>query len=127
MAKRLAIVLGLLVWTAVACAHASGPGTSGTGIRGLVTIGPTCPVENAESPCPPRPFDGTVRATGTGGEVAEARTDSEGRFVLDLKPGTYTVIPVTPTPPFPSASPVTVVVTAGGYTRVTLQMDSGIR
>lgn len=127
MSKRLAIGLVLLASTVVACTHSGASRVPGTGIRGVVTIGPTCPVESASSPCPPRPFDGIVRATGAGDVVVEVHTDAQGRFVFDVEPGTYTVTAVTPTPPFPAASPLTVVVTPGAYTNVTLRMDSGIR
>jgi hypothetical protein len=101
---------------------------AGTGIRGSVTLGPSCPVETVTSPCPDAPFRGDVRATASDGTTTTVTTDARGRFAMDLREGTYVVIAVTPSgsgPPTPV--PQTVQVDAGAYTRITLEVDSGIR
>jgi carboxypeptidase family protein len=120
--RRVAVIV--LLSAGVACAsRASAP--SG-GIEGRVTIGPTCPVEQLGSPCPPGVWTGTVRATSSDGAVHEVTTGSDGSYRLALAPGTYTVTPVVQTGGPPTAHPATVTV---GTTmqRLDLQLDSGIR
>jgi hypothetical protein len=101
---------------------------AGTGIRGVVTLGPSCPVETVTSPCPDTPFRGDVTATASDGTTTTVTTDAQGRFAMDLAEGTYVVVAVTPNgsgPPTPV--PQTVQVDAGAYTRITLEVDTGIR
>lgn len=98
-----------------------------SGIDGTVTIGPTCPVERVESPCPDRPYEVAIKVfDGRGREVAQARSDSAGRFRLVLSPGTYTLRPPQTGVP-PSAAEQTVEVTPGRFTAVHIAFDSGIR
>lgn len=87
-----------------------------------------CPVVQAGSPCPDRPWQGTVRvSTPSGLVVAETTTDRlDGAFSLPLGPGTYDVIPVTLDGP-PTAKSRRVQVTDGAWTTVALRVDSGIR
>jgi hypothetical protein len=110
-----------------ACARAGVGGGGDSGVLGVVQAGPTCPVERVGSPCPDRPFPGTVRATGLDGATAEVNTDDQGRFRLALAPGTYVVTVVTTTGPPPAAEPQTVQVKAGSFTQVTINVDTGIR
>lgn len=101
---------------------------AGTGIRGVVTLGPSCPVETVTSPCPDTPFRGDVTATASDGSATTVTTDAQGRFAMDLGEGTYVVVAVTPNgsgPPTPV--PQTVQVEAGVYTRIMLEVDTGIR
>lgn len=124
MHRRPAIALLIAVLLA-GCRHAAPPGT---GISGVVMLGPTCPVENVESPCPDRPFQGDVLATASDGSTTRISTDAQGRFTMNLRAGTYVVIAVSPSgggPPTPV--PQTVQVRTGSYTRVTLEVDTGIR
>ena len=123
MSRRAAIVVILIV---TAACHQGEP-QPGSGVRGLVMLGPQCPVENVSSPCPDRPFSGDVRATAADGSITTAITDPQGHFTLDLVPGIYTVEAVTTDGAPPTALPMTVVVRAGTYARATLQVDTGIR
>jgi hypothetical protein len=101
---------------------------AGTGIRGVVTLGPSCPVETVTSPCPDTPFQGDVTATASDGTTTTVTTDAQGRFAMDLREGTYVVVAVTPNGSGPpTAVPQTVQVDAGAYTRITLEVDTGIR
>jgi hypothetical protein len=120
--RRVAILVVLSM--AVACT--SDAGSPSGGIEGRVTIGPTCPVEQAGSPCPPGAWTGTVRATSSDGAVHETATASDGSYRLALAPGTYTVTPVVAGGGPPTAKPATVTV---GTTmqQLDLQLDSGIR
>jgi hypothetical protein len=90
-------------------------------------LGPTCPVENAASPCPDRPFQGDVVATASNGSTTTVSTDAQGRFTMDLRAGTYVVVAVSPSDGPPTPVPRTVLVRTGSYTSVTLEVDSGIR
>ncbi|MEO8424041.1 MAG: hypothetical protein ABI595_09025 [Actinomycetota bacterium] len=104
------------------------PAPLGTGIRGIVTLGPACPVESIASPCPDRPFQGDVRATASDGSTTTVSTDAQGRFSMNVASGTYSLVAVVPSesgPPTPV--PQTVQVRDGSYTRVTLEVDTGIR
>jgi hypothetical protein len=119
----MAALLGL-----VACAN--GPGsTVASGVRGFVQLGPICPVEIAGSAsCSDIPFHGIVAASDASGEVARVQTEVSGAFRMALPPGTYTLVAIPAgSGGLPTAKPQTVVVRAGTYTEVTLQVDTGIR
>jgi hypothetical protein len=96
-----------------------------------VVAGPTCPVEQAENPCPPvrvaeRPV--TI-VTPAGAVVATATTDAQGHFSIVLTPGAY-VIQVAIVPGAPGLrqdSPGNVTVVDGQTTSVQIMLDTGIR
>jgi hypothetical protein len=68
-----------------------------SGIEGNVTIGPMCPVERIDSPCPDQPYAATiVIKDASGKEVARAHSAGDGRFRVALKPGSYTLVPQSP-------------------------------
>lgn len=125
MLRRPAIALFVAFLIFTGCHR---PAPPGTGIRGIVTLGPACPVESVASPCPDRPFVGDVRATASDGSTTMVSTDAQGRFSMNVAPGTYSLVAVVPSesgPPTPV--PQTVQVRDGSYTRVTLEVDTGIR
>lgn len=97
------------------------------GIEGIALIGPQCPVQTLEDPCPDLPHDAlvTVRTRG-GAVVTRFRTGEDGRFRVGLRPGRYTLVPERGDP-FPVASDMDVDVVAGAYTEVVLLFDTGIR
>ena len=127
-------VLLICAVAAFAASCSAGPSEEGpsplpnSGVRGSVTFGPLCPVVRAGSPCPDRPWQGTVQALTQDGAtfVDSAPTDKSGAFTLRLSPGVYLVTPVTPDGP-PTATFTKVRVTAAAFVEVTLQVDSGIR
>lgn len=109
-----------------------------TGIDGTVRLGPSCPVQGDRTPCPDRPYQGATIVVYnalvacpalTCGEVARTATDGNGRYALNLPPGTYTVVPQPsssghfPSPP----PPVTVSVGTGARVGVDFTYDTGIR
>jgi hypothetical protein len=125
MLRRPAIPL-LVAFLLLTGCHRSVP--AGTGIRGVVKLGPTCPVESLTSPCPDRPFQGDVRATASDGSTTTVSTDAQGGFTMNLRAGTYVVAAVSSSgggPPTPVSQ--TVQVRTGSYKRVTLEVDTGIR
>ncbi len=127
--KRFAPALMLVAVALASCAKAAPAESGDTGIRGEVVIGPTCPVETLNSPCPPAPFPAKITVSRGGDIVAEFSTPPDGRFLIPLPPGTYTVeakpldengiARMLPLPP--------VSVRSSGFTGVTISFDSGIR
>lgn len=120
-ALLLAVSLGVS-----ACAPRPAAHDAATGVRGTVLMGPACPVERSDSPCPDRPVAASVVVTdATGARLAHARTDANGVFAIALAPGTYTV---TATPAgWPRSASADVTVRQGRYVPVRLVVDSGIR
>ncbi len=98
-------------------------------MEGTVLFGPLCPVERADSPCPPKPIAATITvSTNDGGIVASATSRSDGTFRIPLSPGTFTLTARAPgSGAFGVSKPVDVVVVLGRYTHVDLMVDSGIR
>ena len=128
--RRLLVSFAVVALALTACGNGTShlTSTARSGVRGVVTYGPTCPVEIAGSPCPDRPWSGVVRAVDLNGDPAgETTTGDRGTFQLDLPEGTYDVLAVVEGGGPPTAKPVRVTVTGGRYASVTLQVDSGIR
>lgn len=133
--KFLLIALSLV--TVAACSKdpgAPGEGSgsgSGSGIRGTVLAGPACggPVILA-SPCPDEPVAADIAVTKAGSAeiVATVRSGADGKFSLELAPGTYTLTPsAVGGSRLPAGGPADVAVRPGRYSEVTLNMDTGIR
>jgi hypothetical protein len=99
----------------------------GTGVRGRVTAGPTCPVERPEQPCPPNPVHGRVDALdATGRTVADVTIDASGRYAISLPPGQYT-LRVRADGPFPRCPDTAVSVTEASPVTSNIGCDTGIR
>jgi len=97
------------------------------GIEGLVLIGPQCPVQTAEDPCPDLPFQAWIQVRKVDGSpVTRIRSGEDGRFRVGLRPGPYILDPDSGDP-LPVAGDVDVVVRKGAYTSVTVSFDTGIR
>jgi hypothetical protein len=93
-----------------------------------VLLGPTCPVEQANSPCPDKPMQTEVRVLDAQGEeVTKVPSGADGRFTVTLDPGTYTLVAALPSGGPPSAQPVTVTVVAHAFADAQVLVDSGIR
>jgi hypothetical protein len=121
------VVLATLLFAACGESASEPAPTPTSGISGIVLIGPTCPVERPESPCPDRPYEATILALDADGrEVARARSAADGRFRLALAPGAYVLHPESSMTP-PTAADQTVDVFADEYTNVSINFDSGIR
>ena len=105
-----------------------------SGIDGQVLVGPTCPVERADSPCPDRPVAielAVYAASDLSAPVATVTSGSDGHFHVELAPGTYVVqrAPCTlgASCTFPRTTPQTVVVQSGETAQVIVRGDTGIR
>ncbi len=104
--------------------------TGDSGIEGQVTIGPTCPVERVDQPCPDKPFQAevTVESAANGREVLRFTSGTDGRFRVALAPGTYRLVPRSPQGgALPRAEPLDVTVPQGQYVTADIRFDSGIR
>jgi hypothetical protein len=109
--------------SAAAPAHVEGSGT----VTGRVLAAPGCPVERANSPCPPIPVTGAiVRAQRDGRGIAAVRSRAGGTFLLRLRAGTYTLSAANGRG-YPSTARALVTIRPGRRVSVTLTIDSGIR
>jgi hypothetical protein len=122
------LVAAMMSLTLAACGTGTNSSNASTAtLTGNVTAGPTCPVERADHPCPQTPVSATVQAqSGKGRVVASTHTDKDGRYLLRLRVGTYTIVAITPKM-LPRCSPVRVTLRAARTTRATLSCDTGIR
>jgi hypothetical protein len=124
-------VVAMAATVAVGCgSDATAPDAGDQGIRGIVLLGPTCPVETEASPCPDRPMPGvTIRVLRDGTPLdVTATSDSAGRFELRVPPGEYTLEAIVrPEGPGMFAKPIEVTVASGMFVTVTVTVDSGIR
>ena len=99
---------------------------AGTGIAGLVLIGPQCPVVQEGVDCPDKPFEATIEIYAGTRLVTTVRSGADGIFSIALDPGTYRLVPLSPGGPT-HAPEQTAEVRRGETTRVLIQYDSGIR
>jgi hypothetical protein len=125
---RRAATIVLLAGLLSACGSAGGGAPDASGIRGTVVAGPQCPVVTEQSPCPDEPVDGAgIEVYRDGILVATGTSDDDGRFEIELEPGTYEVHPVPPSDVGMFAKPVNVTVVDGSFAPVDLVVDTGIR
>jgi hypothetical protein len=102
--------------------------TGSSGIQGLVLLGPLCPVQSVDNPCPDQPYAATlVVRNEQGQEIGRSESGEDGQFQIDLPPGQYALVPVSGPNGFPHAMPQPVTVEPGQYTEVTVTYDTGIR
>jgi hypothetical protein len=152
---RVGTLVLMLGFSLAACgvsagASVAGTLTTGTGITptratgtiaGNVAAGPTCPVEQAENPCPNKPVtdrqvdilassSATAGATPQPGNVvASTKTDANGNFSVNVPPGQY-VVRVTAGPGMlglRQETPGDVTVVANQTTTIAIVLDTGIR
>ncbi len=97
------------------------------GINGLVFLGPQCPVESLDNPCPDLPYQAWINVKSRGERtVSRIRSAEDGRFRVGLRPGWYVLHPESGNP-FPIAGDVEVEVKKNVYAEVTISFDTGIR
>jgi hypothetical protein len=105
-------------------------GAGRTGIAGLATAGPVCPVERPNDPaCAPRPVADAeiVVQDPTGAELARTRTNADGTFSLAVPAGDYVVVGLAAEGLMGVPDPHPVTVREGQVTTVDLAYDTGIR
>ena len=131
-AARAVLLLAALAFALAACdgtamTSPSPTAAPDTGIRGVVLLGPTCPVEQVgASPCV-TPYAATlVIRDANEREVGRVTSGADGRFEIRLPPGQYVILPQNGDPtPTAQLAPVTVV--EGQFADVTINYDTGIR
>jgi hypothetical protein len=101
-----------------------------SGIRGVVTVGPVCPVQAAERPCRdhPLPAAATVTRSGSDRVVKSVTTGGSGRFSFTIQPGRY-LVTFRAKGELPGAGVQQQVVTVqrGRFSELAVRFDSGIR
>lgn len=129
-ALALAVAVALWVWDV---RTAKAPGAGGdltTGVRGVVSLGPTCPVERIppDPQCTDKPYATAIVVYRAGSQsvFVMGNSDASGMFKFSLPPGSYT-LEATDGKIFPRCAQVSVEVPARGYTSTTLSCDTGIR
>lgn len=103
-----------------------------SGIRGIVTLSPTCPVQaspgaNEPEPCVTPYAADLVVLDGEGAVVTRITSGGDGRFTVSVPPGDYVLAPETGTDSYPIAQPQSVVVVPGQFVEVEINYDTGIR
>lgn len=104
------------------------PRAGPTGVRGLALMTPGCPVERENDQCPPLPASGIeLRAVDAGGnEVARTKSGADGRFLILLAPGMYTIEHIDSSL-MPAFAPIQASVPETGFQDLLIEADSGIR
>jgi hypothetical protein len=101
-------------------------------LSGLVTIGPNCPVEQPNQPCPTPPSAYTLRKVlvytpNRSALLFTVDIDSQGLYSIDLIPADY-LIDLKPTGMDRSPDvPTNVTIHANVVTRVDIRIDTGLR
>ena len=127
---RIVAVVATVTALASGCGSAaskltSGPAALGT-VQGTVTAGPTCPVEQAGHPCPPRPVSGAISARRADGTTLTATVSKDGTYRLTVPAGTYT-LNIQTRSLLPRCPPAKVAVSAGTIVHANISCDTGIR
>ena len=101
-----------------------------SGITGMVTMGPTCPVlrDPPDPDCDDRPTSQSFVVTNLDDKKAHSQfiSDESGRFKIVLPPGRYT-IEHNNARPYPHCETKTVTVRSNIHTRINISCDTGIR
>jgi hypothetical protein len=133
--------LALCVVVAAAACHGGSDGPTApqsstlvvTGrLSGVVTIGPNCPVEQIDKPCPTPPDAYALRKVLVYDEqgtrlLATVDIDSQGLYVIDLAPAKYLVDLKKAGIDRVSGVPAVVEIHANTVTKVDIGVDTGIR
>lgn len=118
-----------------ACPTASTTGNGGvlpynSGIRGTVSLGPTCPVMRIppDPQCADKPYAVaiTVYRAGSQTPFIIGSSNASGAFELSLPPGSYTLSAGSGTM-LPRCAEVEVTVSANKYISTAISCDTGIR
>jgi hypothetical protein len=127
--RSLAALALVVAFALGACAGPAATAAADTGIKGTVTLGPTCPVEQpGQAPCI-TPYVATlvIANAQNGKEVARVTSAADGSFRVAVPPGDYVIAPQPGADNYPTGQPVSVHVAAGSFTDVAVLYDTGIR
>jgi hypothetical protein len=99
-----------------------------SGLEGLVTVGPQCPVVREGESCPDLPYAATLELRQAGKLIVQFDSDAQGKFRVAVPPGSYFLEPQAPGGrALPAAEPQAVTVLEGKFSSVVVLYDSGIR
>ncbi len=103
-----------------------------SGIRGVVILGPTCPVERIppDPSCADRPYQTLVtifRASDPTHAFVSTKSNASGTFSASLPPGNYTISAGDSAVMLPRCDHPQVTVTPNAYATATVSCDTGIR
>ncbi len=101
------------------------PTSTGSGIAGLVLVGPECRQPTEASPCLAAYVARIVIADNDGRRLSEATSGPDGRFVVMLPPGEYVLQPVPGGDPWPRAEARSVTVVEGELSEVEIDYERG--
>lgn len=108
----------------------SSAGDQSSGVRGSVSLGPTCPVERIppDPQCVDKPYATTISVYHAGRSVPYliGNSDATGVFQFPLPPGAYMLTARVGTT-LPRCSTVSVIIIANAYATTTISCDTGIR
>jgi hypothetical protein len=116
-----------------ACPPYSSPAgaSSDSGIRGIVLLGPTCPVVSypPDPACADRPFAANLVVTTSDRArlITTFSSAADGSFVVPLAPGEYAIRNAAGANPLPHCSQDAVIVQPHAFTDITVSCDTGIR
>ncbi|HVB19731.1 MAG TPA: hypothetical protein VNF51_00370 [Candidatus Paceibacterota bacterium] len=109
-------------------ATTTSPGTSG--VRGTISLGPTCPVERIppDPACADKPYATAIAVyrAGSSSPFIIGNSNTTGAFSLTLPPGSYTLNAGNGTM-LPRCTPVNVIVVSAAYATTSISCDTGIR
>lgn len=101
-----------------------------SGVRGTVSLGPTCPVERIppDPACADKGYAGTIVVRRAGANTVFARTmsDATGAFKLTLPPGAYTLT-AGEGKMLPRCTPTAITVAPHAFVTASISCDTGIR
>jgi hypothetical protein len=117
----------VLVLTVTALAMAQTQSESGTGIEGVITIGPVVPGPVREGMASSAPLGNfSFSVANEKGPITSFATDAQGRFRISLAPGHYT-ISASRKIGIRGCGPFDVDVVSGKMTSVEWECDTGMR
>lgn len=106
------------------------PAPSGSGVRGTISLGPTCPVERIppDPQCSEKPYATSivVYRTGSASPYIIGNSNTDGSFQLPLPAGSYT-LQAGGTSMLPRCNEVTVTVPSRAFITQDISCDTGIR
>lgn len=123
--------LGLAILLTVVFAACGDDSPAAVAVSGYVHAGPMCPVESIppDPACADRAVEGAVILVrnSAGVVIAEPRTQADGSFVVELRPGSYTFMPQPVEGLMGTAPEQEVIVGATPVTSLDFAYDTGIR
>jgi hypothetical protein len=121
--------LAVIVLAGMLAACGDGEPPTDTGIEGIVTIGPMCPVVQVGQECPDAPYAAELTVLLASGKiVARASAAEDGSYRIPLEAGDYLLqAEASDGGLFPASAGYPFSVRQGAWTRLDVTLDSGIR